>query len=747
MDENPKIKKYLNWAAFALLLALVPAVPLFFSTEGEFVLGKEVVARIAIYSSLFLFLVSVGFSKFPAFARFKIFPDALIFLAGLIPSLIAALDHRRAFISWLGFLDGVALYFLVIGLVDSRVRKNIFILAFYFSALLVSLGGLLQILNVLPLGFDLFHKGDPGSSLGLTNFAAEYLLLCLPLLFVWAVPAGEKGGWLAALAKLLGIIIIGLYFLLTKNRGAVVGMAVAGSFFAIVLIRSWSRFRSQGQIKLKPVLVGAALVLVVSGAFLFLTPAGSRVVQKSLSSFNFNDPSIRFRFLAWESSLNMFKDNAFFGVGLANYPLLLPKYQTADLDKMAEQTGTTVDNPHNEFIFFLSETGLVGFVGWFILLISVFLFGFRELKQSRNFTESIFTGGMFAGFWGFLANSLFAFNFHLPSSSLAFFGLVGLLEAESRLRQGVMPFSEVKPAGAVSPKGWKILENKQSRIWIFIVSALVLFSGLIWVRTTRLEYEGRLAFLRGMRVAGLGNIEDSLPHFNRAIQLDPHNYIYYYNRSISYGFLGMQNETEEDLLKTLELHPNMVSALFDLGAMRTSEGRYQEAEEPLQLALALNPSLYFEIGVHLAQVYLNLGDLSRAQEIGTRLVELRDDSYLSHFLLANSFYFSRDYPSATKEYFETIKLNPNFVDGFKNLGLSLLQEGRAKEALAIYENAAAEWPERAELWYYLSCAYAEDGRKAEAEKTLQQAFTLDSGLKERAKQEPILIKNKIRIVS
>jgi tetratricopeptide (TPR) repeat protein len=207
----------------------------------------------------------------------------------------------------------------------------------------------------------------------------------------------------------------------------------------------------------------------------------------------------------------------------------------------------------------------------------------------------------------------------------------------------------------------------------------------------------------------------------------------------------MQNKTEEDLLKTLSLHPHMVSALYDLGAMRTSEGRYREAEEPLERALALNPSLYFEIGVHLAQVYLNLGDLSRAQKIGTKLVEIRDDSFLSHFLLANSFYFSRDYPSATREYFETIKLNPSFADGFKNLGLSLLQEGRGQEALAIYENATAKWPERAELWYYLGCAYAEDGRKAEAEKTLQQAFTLDSALKERAQQEPILIKNKIKL--
>jgi tetratricopeptide (TPR) repeat protein len=740
-----KYSKYANRAVFGLLLVLVPAVSLFFSTEGEFVIGKEVVARIAIYSSLFLFLASVGFSKYPAFARFQIFPDALIFLAGFIPSLIAALDHRRAFISWLGFLDGVVLYFLVIGLVDSRKRKNIFISAFYLSALLVSIGGILQILNVLPLGYDLFHKGDPGSSLGLSNFAAEYLLVCLPLLFVWAVPAEEKGNRLLTLAKLLGIVIIGLYFLLTQNRGAVAGMAVAGVFFAIVLLRSWLRFRNQDRARLQPVLVGAALVLVVSGAFLFLTPAGSRVVKKSLSSFSFNDPSIRFRFLAWKSSLNMIKDNTFFGVGLGNYSLSLPQYQTADLDRMAEQTGTTIDNPHNEFLFFLSETGLVGFICWLVFLISVFLFSFRELKRSRNFGEMIFTGGLFAGLWGFLVNSLFAFNFHLPSSSLAFFGLVGLMEAESRLRQEVIPLLQVEPAGAVSPKGWKILGEKRSRIVIFIVSILVIFFGLIWVRSTWLEYEGRLAFLRGMRAAGQGNIDDSLPHFNRAIQRDPHNYIYYYNRSISYGFLGMQNKTEEDLLKTLSLHPNMVSALYDLGAMRTSEGRYREAEEPLERALALNPSLYFEIGVHLAQVYLNLGDLSRAQKIGTRLVEIRDDSFLSHFLLANSFYFSRDYPSATREYFETIKLNPSFADGFKNLGLSLLQEGRGQEALAIYENATAKWPERAELWYYLGCAYAEDGRKAEAEKTLQQAFTLDSALKERAQQEPILIKNKIKL--
>jgi Flp pilus assembly protein TadD len=65
--------------------------------------------------------------------------------------------------------------------------------------------------------------------------------------------------------------------------------------------------------------------------------------------------------------------------------------------------------------------------------------------------------------------------------------------------------------------------------------------------------------------------------------------------------------------------------------------------------------------------------------------------------------------------------------------------------VAIYENASAEWPEKAELWYYLGCAYAEDGRQLEAEKSIQKAFALDVSLKDRARQEPILIKNKIKL--
>lgn len=741
---GPAPLRYTGGAAFALIIFAAFAVPLIFSPRGEFVLTKELLARILIYAALLIILIGNGIARIGAYPRLRLIPDALVFLTCLLPSLAISFHPRDAIFSWLGFADAVILCMMVGFLVDSNRKKNIFILAIYCSLLIVSLYGILQGYGIFPMNYDLFRSRDPGSTFGLTNFAAEYIVVFLPVLFGWSVAGGEKTTWKRTVPLLAGILAIGLYLLLAQNRGAMVGLAVGGGMYLAVLIVVGMRFGGMRLPEFRAVIIVAGGTALIAGIFLGLTPSGNRVVEKAISSFNLNDPPIRFRFQTWKASARMIQAHPVFGVGLSDFRLDLPEYQTIDLDEMAEKTGTTVDNPHNEYLYFLAENGAVGFLGWLFFVVSVILLGFRELARARAPLEMIFTGGFLAGLLGFLANSFFCFNFHIPASRIAFFIVAGLLEANSRISRDTLPFAKVQPAGLLSPGGWKVFSGLRARIGIWVIVILTLLGSAAWVETSLRHLRGRIEFLQGGSAAGMNRVKESLAFFQNAVRLDPRSYIYYYNRSVSYDRLGMPDLAEQDLEKTLALYPNMTTALYDLAVLKMRRQEHADAVPLLERAIELNSSHVFNIRVLLAQAFLKLGEFTRALDIAEQLVEMRDDSYLSHFLLANAYHFTRNYPAAGKHYLRVIHLNPHYPDAYKNLGLVLIQEGRKAEAITILETAVSKWADHPELWYYLGCAFAESRRYPEAARAVRKAIDLDPKLREKARQEKSLTRLRIR---
>lgn len=282
----------------------------------------------------------------------------------------------------------------------------------------------------------------------------------------------------------------------------------------------------------------------------------------------------------------------------------------------------------------------------------------------------------------------------------------------------------------------------KAAVWFIAIFA---FFASVWgIEKSLKRLKGRIAFLQGIHASRTHQLEQSLALYQKAIQYDPEQYIHYYNRSISYEKLGMLLQAEKDLKTVLSLNPLMTSALYDLGALQIRQGRYREAVPSLEKALALNSTYAFNIRVLLSQAFLKLGEIPRAEEMARALVEMRDDSYLAHFLLGNSYHLSQNYAAAGKHYFRAIHLNPHYPDAYKNLGLVLIQDNREAEAVTILENGVAKWVDHPELWYYLGCAYAESRRNRDAVRSVRKAIDLEPGLRERARQEPCLRRFRVR---
>jgi len=107
--------------------------------------------------------------------------------------------------------------------------------------------------------------------------------------------------------------------------------------------------------------------------------------QKFQGFIDFSYPSLESRIIIWQSSWEIIKDNALIGIG----PGMFQKYYLDYQVNFAPYPEWSVPQPHNIFLAFWLQAGLLGLVGFFWLLISFF-----KKIEPKQILSSILIGTM-----------------------------------------------------------------------------------------------------------------------------------------------------------------------------------------------------------------------------------------------------------------------------------------------------------------------------------------------------------------
>jgi O-antigen ligase len=182
------------------------------------------------------------------------------------------------------------------------------------------------------------------------NEVAYSLVILVPLLAYLATPRS----WATRLILLVVLILYVAAIYVTFSRGGLVGLA------AVIALCAWRKRNLWFQ--------GLALLLLVAG-LAFASRFWSR--GEDFSQLN-SDVSFQQRMATSQAGFNMFVDHPLLGVGFGCSVIAWPLYAPAGL----YTRGALVT--HNTFVQVLSETGLLGFLP-FVLLIGFSLYHARKL--------------------------------------------------------------------------------------------------------------------------------------------------------------------------------------------------------------------------------------------------------------------------------------------------------------------------------------------------------------------------------
>jgi serine/threonine protein kinase/tetratricopeptide (TPR) repeat protein len=217
--------------------------------------------------------------------------------------------------------------------------------------------------------------------------------------------------------------------------------------------------------------------------------------------------------------------------------------------------------------------------------------------------------------------------------------------------------------------------------------------------------------------------------FQQAIAKD-HNYALAYsgladcyNGLAAFGFVPPTEafpRAKEAALKALEIDDKLAEAHASLAYVKTNyDWDWSGGEREYQLAIELNPSYgtaHRGYGLALRQ----MGRLEEAIGEHKRALELDPLSLIINRALGLAFYDARQYDQAIEQERKTLELDPNFMPAHDTLGAAYLQKSMYKEATAEFEKAVAISPRNTEALLWVGCAYAVTGRRAEAQRVLNQ---------------------------
>lgn len=122
--------------------------------------------------------------------------------------------------------------------------------------------------------------------------------------------------------------------------------------------------------------------------------------------------------------------------------------------------------------------------------------------------------------------------------------------------------------------------------------------------------------------------------------------------------------------------------------------------------------------------YGKLGFVDEAVNAFRQAIKLKPDHMDAWNNLGWAYTLQGKFPDAVAAFQETVKLSPTDPQAWSNLGRALTGQGKDADAVAAYQKAIELRPDYADAYYNLGVAYAEQGKYIEGLEALQKAIKL-----------------------
>lgn len=421
------------------------------------------------------------------------------------------------------------------------------------------------------------------------NLLSSILFLCLPFYFM-----GLQLTKITRIFSVLGIVST-LFVLITIRTRAVL---IACFIFMTLLV--CYKIKQRFSIRKRYFLIsGISFVMVSISSYFFyfktkmadLKNPSADQTQRYISRL-LDSETLQSRLLFWKNSVQMWYDHLLFGVGTGNWQIQFPKYGLNNFKEYVIVNGeSTLQRPHNDFIWILCETGILGLLAYLSIFGVIFYYLYVLIRKTKDLKEKWKFFLILSALAGYLIIAFFDFPYERTEHQV----IVMLLLAIT-----VSAYFKTTPGG-----------TKNYGRFIFVLLIPIGYSFLVTFYRFSGEYHTAKMYAAKDSKNWTETIYESKKADNYFYKLDNTSMPLSWYEGIGHFNENRPEESEECFAKAYQLTPYNIQVITNLASTYQANGKPEEAEALFKDALKISKN-FDEAKLNLAALYFNKKEYDKA---------------------------------------------------------------------------------------------------------------------------------------
>lgn len=477
------------------------------------------------------------------------------------------------------------------------------------------------------------------SAFGHKNLYASFQLLCLPFLFYLVQTEKKALRIVAAALLILALSSIGLIQTKSVILGLGLSLIIALPIASSILLKEQKRtllFVALGYVAI----LFAALVLIYS--------------KQEKFTLLLNNDTIRERILLWNNTIEMIKEFAPMGVGAGNWQVYFPKYGLGEFmqtNYLISDGYTTFQRPHSDFLWVLSEMGVLGFLTYIGLFAYVVIQGIKRLRNEIRTQEKMILLGLLSTLIAYVFVAMVDFPLERNEHQFLLAALFCSIIGSDHKKEEITPKQRIVFYGILAALllfslgyGVNRISNEQHSKKVVMAHATGNWNKILSeakkINKTRYNIDNfsiPIAWYEGLAYYSLSNMEMAKKCFTEAYQTNPYQVHVLNNMAGIFEQEGNHDLALKYYNELLSISPRQPDAILNKSAVLFNQKKYGEAMQCLyQFKYDEGNDQFIQFLKAIGYAYLK-EELEKlpVQQNASALISIEDPAFVLHYFKWN----------------------------------------------------------------------------------------------------------------
>ena len=183
-------------------------------------------------------------------------------------------------------------------------------------------------------------------------------------------------------------------------------------------------------------------------------------------------------------------------------------------------------------------------------------------------------------------------------------------------------------------------------------------------------------------------------------------------------------EATVEYLKLIEIKPDFIDAMFNLGNIYIQLNKYKLAKNYFEKIISLEANNEKALN-SLAITHYNMREVEKAKFFFRKIINLNINNYQAYYNLGNILNEEEEYEEAIKLFEKCIKINPNHSNAYNNMGLAYNKLSLTDEAKKYLEISLKINPNNFYSYNNLGIVHDNTYNTPEAKKNFKKAISIN----------------------